>query len=89
MASSARIVTHVLTDARRYRDAEAFARLMAEKLSATWSTEPANDALAVYGALLLRGAIAAARAGNAASTDLDLALTTAPRGLAGARKRPA
>jgi transcriptional regulator with XRE-family HTH domain len=69
IASSARIVTHVLMDAGRHCDAEAFARLMAEKLAATWAQEPANDALAVYGSLLLRGAIAAARSGNAASAD--------------------
>ncbi|MBV9193387.1 MAG: helix-turn-helix transcriptional regulator [Solirubrobacterales bacterium] len=68
MASSARIVTHVLMDAGRNRDAERLARGMGEKLSATWS-KPAADALAVYGSLLLRGAIAAARAGNAPSAD--------------------
>ena len=68
MASSARIVTHVLMDTGRNRDAETLARRMGEKLSAAWS-EPADDALAVYGSLLLRGAIAAARADNASSAD--------------------
>jgi transcriptional regulator with XRE-family HTH domain len=68
MASSARIVTHVLMDAGRYRDAEMLARRMSEKLSAAWS-KPSGDAVAVYGSLLLRGAIAAARAGNASSAD--------------------
>lgn len=63
MASSARIVTHALMDAHRYADAETVARRMAEKLAATW-TDPSGDALSVYGTLLLRGAIAAARAGN-------------------------
>jgi transcriptional regulator with XRE-family HTH domain len=65
IASTARIVTHVLMDACRHRDAETFAKLMAEKLAATWSRQPAHDALAVYGSLLLRGAIAAARSGDA------------------------
>jgi transcriptional regulator with XRE-family HTH domain len=68
VASSARIVTHVLMDTGRNRDAETLARRMSEKLSAACS-EPADDALAVYGSLLLRGAIAAARADNASSAD--------------------
>ena len=68
MTSSARIVTHVLMDAHRYHDAEALARRMGEKLSAAWSSPP-HDALAVYGSLLLRAAIAAARGGNASSAD--------------------
>ena len=68
MASSARIVTHVLMDAGRNGDAETLARGMSERLSAAWS-KPSGDALAVYGSLLLRGAIAAARAGNAPSAE--------------------
>jgi hypothetical protein len=68
MASSARIVTHVLMDTGRNLDAETLARRMGEKLSAAWS-KPAEDALAVYGSLLLRGAIAAASAGNASRAD--------------------
>jgi transcriptional regulator with XRE-family HTH domain len=68
MASSARIITHVLMDAGRYRDAEMLARRTAEKMSAGWS-KPSDDAVAVYGSLLLRGAIAAARAGIASSAD--------------------
>lgn len=68
MASSARIVTHVLMDAGRYREAEMLVRRTGEKLSAAWS-KPSGDAVAVYGSLLLRGAIAAARAGKAASAD--------------------
>jgi transcriptional regulator with XRE-family HTH domain len=66
LASSARILTHALMDARRYQDAETIARRMAEKLSACW-TAPTGEALSVYGSLLLRGAIAAARAGDAQS----------------------
>jgi transcriptional regulator with XRE-family HTH domain len=63
IASSARILTHALMDADRLRDAETVARHTAEKLSATW-TAPDDEALSVYGSLLLRGAIAAARHGN-------------------------
>lgn len=63
MASSARIITHALMDAHRYADAETVARRMAERLASGWS-DPSGDALSVYGTLLLRGAIAAARAGN-------------------------
>lgn len=66
MASSARIVTHVLMDSRRYDDAEMLARRTGEKLSSGWGS-PADDVLAVYGSLLLRGAIAAAQRGNASS----------------------
>jgi hypothetical protein len=41
---------------------------MGEKLATAWS-KPADDALAVYGSLLLRGAIAAARDGNDSGAD--------------------
>ena len=68
MASSARIVTHVLMDSHRYDDAEMLARRMGKKLSAGWG-KPADDVLAVYGSLLLRGAIAAAQRGNASSAE--------------------
>ena len=68
IASSARIVTHVLMDSHRYQDAETLARRTGEKLSAGWCG-PSDDVLAVYGSLLLRGAIAAAQRGNASSAD--------------------
>ena len=68
MASSARIVTHVLMDSQRYDDAETLARRTGEKLSAGWCG-PTDEVLAVYGSLLLRGAIAAAQRGNGSSAD--------------------
>ena len=60
IGSSARIVTHALMDSQRYIDAQRVAATSAEELSATW-TQPSDDALSVYGSLLLRGAIAAGR----------------------------
>ena len=60
IASSARIVTHALMDSQRYADAQRVATTYAERLSATWS-RPSEDAISVYGSLLLRGAIAAGR----------------------------
>jgi transcriptional regulator with XRE-family HTH domain len=63
VACSARILTHALMDAHRHRDAVTVARHSAERLAASWN-HPDDEALSVYGSLLLRGAIAAARQGD-------------------------
>jgi transcriptional regulator with XRE-family HTH domain len=63
VASSARILTHALMDAHRHHDAVTVARHTAEKLAASWN-HPDDETLSVYGSLLLRGAIAAARQGD-------------------------
>lgn len=63
VASSARILTHALMDAQRHHDAETVATHTAERLAASWSN-PDDETLSVYGSLLLRGAIAAARHGD-------------------------
>ncbi len=63
VASSARIVTHALMRARQFNDATTVASTEATRLSRSW--EQATPAtLSVYGALLLRGAVAAAQADN-------------------------
>jgi hypothetical protein len=60
IASSARIITHALMDGRHYGEAKTLASKVAAKLPGAWHA-PTGDALSVYGSLLLRGAIAAAR----------------------------
>lgn len=60
---SARIVTHALMDGRHLAEAKQVARRMAGRLAASWS-RPDAEALSVYGSLLLRGSVAAARGGD-------------------------
>jgi transcriptional regulator with XRE-family HTH domain len=60
VASSARILTHALTAAGHCGLATTLTRRATSRLASAYATPPA-DALSVYGALLLRGAIAAAQ----------------------------
>jgi len=63
IGSSSRIITHALMDDGRHRAATDNARAAALRMDADLSN-PSPDELSVYGALLLRGAIAAAHTGN-------------------------
>jgi hypothetical protein len=63
IASSARIVTHVFMSTTHHAAAAQFASQMAQRFASTWK-RPSQVDLSIYGSLLLRGAIAAARAGN-------------------------
>ncbi|SBW27082.1 hypothetical protein FDG2_5148 [Candidatus Protofrankia californiensis] len=60
-ASSARVVTHALMRARQFSDAATVAAGEAARLARNWE-QPTPAAFSVYGALLLRGAVAAAQA---------------------------
>ena len=61
LAASARLVTHSLMSAGHNSRAQEIATRAGEQLAAEVS-RPNDEALSVYGALLLRGAVAAARA---------------------------
>ncbi|GAA3746951.1 transcriptional regulator with XRE-family HTH domain [Spinactinospora alkalitolerans] len=63
VGASARIVTHALMKDRHYGAATELAFTMAERLDSA-EGEPTPDSLSVYGALLLRGAAAAAKREN-------------------------
>ncbi|GII04231.1 helix-turn-helix domain-containing protein [Planobispora takensis] len=63
IGSSARIITHALMDGGHHRAAAGNAGTAAQRMDADL-TRPSEDELSVYGALLLRGAIAAAQHGN-------------------------
>lgn len=63
MATSARIMTHALMSSGHSNQAQQLAEDAAENLRLATQLA-SNDAVAVYGALLLRGAIAAARDDN-------------------------
>jgi hypothetical protein len=63
IASSARILTHVFMDTGHNAAATTTATHASELLSSEWKSPTADD-LSIYGSLLLRGAIAAARQGN-------------------------
>ncbi|GAA1013482.1 hypothetical protein GCM10009556_044280 [Acrocarpospora pleiomorpha] len=67
IGSSARIITHALMDGGHHRAAYINATKAAEHMSAEFTNPTAND-LSVYGSLLLRGAIAAAKHGTRAAT---------------------
>lgn len=60
IGASARIVTHTLMKDRHYGPATELATSMAERIDHD-TAEPSPDSLSVYGALLLRGAAAAAK----------------------------
>lgn len=77
---SARIVTHALMSDRHYGAATSTATEFAERLDRDIG-EHTPDSLSVYGALLLRGAVAAARHGDrdTAATLLDEARHAADR----------
>ncbi|WP_155127507.1 hypothetical protein [[Actinomadura] parvosata] len=62
IASSARIVTHALMIGGHHRTATDTARAAALRLNAAFAN-PSPDELSIYGALLLRGAIAASQGG--------------------------
>lgn len=64
-------MTHVLMDGRQHAAAHTFAARGAQTLAASWIA-PTAEALSVYGALLLRGAIAAARHGDRAGATVLL-----------------
>ncbi|MFC7590396.1 XRE family transcriptional regulator [Nonomuraea antimicrobica] len=63
IGSSSRIITHALMDGGHHRAATDLARDAAERMDADLATPSADD-LSIYGSLLLRGAVAAASAGN-------------------------
>ncbi len=63
VASSARILTHVFMSTGHNAAAATTAAKTAAQLAAAWS-DPTADDLSVYGSLLLRGSIAAARQSN-------------------------
>ncbi|GAA3143602.1 hypothetical protein GCM10010466_38210 [Planomonospora alba] len=67
IGSSARIVTHALMDGGHHRAAAGNASTAAQRMDASLS-QPSDNDLSVYGALLLRGAIAAAQHGNRHTT---------------------
>lgn len=66
VAASARIVTHTLMAAGHHEAAHRYAQTQAETLEADLQA-PDTDALSVYGALLLRGAVAAGMAEDSAT----------------------
>ena len=70
IASSARILTHVFMSTGHLSAATAMASGVAQRFSSMW-TKPTAEDLSIYGSLLLRAAIAAARDGNR-STAYDL-----------------
>jgi hypothetical protein len=80
VAASARVLTHALISSGHPRRAARLARAMAEGLDRE-AARPTAESLAVYGALLLRGAIAAAQCEDRAATRqlLDEASTAASR----------
>ncbi len=67
IGSSSRIITHALMDGGHHRAATDAARGAAERMDADL-TSPSADDLSIYGSLLLRGAVAAASAGNRHNT---------------------
>ncbi len=66
VASSARILTHVFMSTGHLAAAATTATKESQEFSSTWN-DPTADDLSIYGSLLLRGAIAAAREGNRGS----------------------
>lgn len=60
IGASTRIVTHALMKDRHYSPATELATRMAERVDHD-TAQPSPDSLSVYGALLLRGAVAAAK----------------------------
>ena len=66
VAASARIVSHTLMSAGQHKAAHHFAAAQAEALEAELSDQTI-DSLSVYGALLLRGAVAAGMAQDSSS----------------------
>lgn len=81
IASSARIVVHALMSNHRYTSAATTGTSIAETLARELRGRPSPELLSVYGALLLRSAIAAARGGDrdTANTLLDKADQVATR----------
>ncbi|MCG5213794.1 XRE family transcriptional regulator [Streptosporangium sp. KLBMP 9127] len=70
IGSSSRIITHALMDGGHHRAATTTAGTAAQRMNADLSN-PTPDDLSIYGALLLRGAVAAAHTGNRnAATEL-------------------
>ncbi|GGT05717.1 hypothetical protein GCM10010156_74250 [Planobispora rosea] len=63
IGSSARIITHALMDGGHHRAAASNASTAAQRMD-THLARPSDDELSIYGALLLRGAIAAAQHGH-------------------------
>jgi transcriptional regulator with XRE-family HTH domain len=80
IASSARIITHALMSSGHFTSAAEAASRMARQFSIAWG-KPTADDLSVYGSLLLRGAVAAARQGDRGTTRelIDEAADTARR----------
>lgn len=80
IGSSSRIITHALMDGGHHRAATDAARTAALRMD-SGLFEPSADDLSIYGSLLLRGAIAAARTGNrhAIAELLDEAAATGER----------
>ncbi|RBQ21910.1 XRE family transcriptional regulator [Spongiactinospora rosea] len=64
IGSSSRIVVHALMDGGRHRAATDFARAAAQRMGSELRSDASADELSVYGVLLLRGAVAAAKAGD-------------------------
>lgn len=63
IGASARIVTHALMKDRHYGPATELASTMAQRIDSE-TPEPSPESVSVYGALLLRGAVAAAKQEN-------------------------
>jgi transcriptional regulator with XRE-family HTH domain len=80
VASSARILTHAFTSTGHHAAAATAATKASLSFAATWKNPSADD-LSIYGSLLLRAAIAAARQGSRATSYglLDEASQTAKR----------
>jgi hypothetical protein len=68
IGSSSRIVIHALMEAGHLRAALAVASRAAERMGTNVATSPTANDLSIYGALLLRASIAAARYGDRHST---------------------
>ena len=68
IASSARIITHAMTDSKHYKAATDTAGTLAAQLDRDVSAHD-PESLSVYGSLLLRGAIAAAQNDNRRGAD--------------------
>ncbi|MFI0417470.1 XRE family transcriptional regulator [Spongiactinospora sp. 9N601] len=64
IGSSSRIVVHALMDGGRHRAATDFVRAAAHRMGTELRTDASADELSIYGSLLLRGAVAAAKGGD-------------------------
>ncbi|GAA5047983.1 transcriptional regulator with XRE-family HTH domain [Thermocatellispora tengchongensis] len=64
IGASSRTITHALMDGGHHRAATDVTRIAAQRMNADLPANPSADELSIYGSLLLRGAVAAAKTGN-------------------------